>query len=311
MGGGGATRGRLVAVVGATCSGKTGLAIALAEALQGELVNADSRQAIAEVSVGVCKPTPLELRGVSCHGLDWRHLGEPFTVADFVTRARTCLADLWHRRRLPILVGGTGLYVRALLEGFDFGGVGPASEVGFTSSGYGETASSMEVAALLALDPGMASRVDLRNPRRVTRALEMARAGAEPSRAGPGWDAVRIGCRVDPEILKARIRARSELIVGPALQAELEALLALGYTPSTIAGAAIGYAEALAWSQAQCTKEVAVERLVARTWKYARTQLTWLRTEPGLVWIDASEDTKGMVAACRAALDSSWQQEHS
>jgi tRNA dimethylallyltransferase len=311
MGPVGATQRRLVAVVGATCSGKTRLAVSLAKALQGELVNADSRQALAEVSVGVCKPTALELRGVPCHGLDWRHLGEPFTVADFVTRARVCLADLWGRSRLPILVGGSGLYVRALLEGFDFGGVGPASEVGSTIAGGGDSSPSMEVEALLALDPGMAARVDLRNPRRVKRALEIARAGAKPSRAEQGWAAVRIGCLIDSEVLRARIRSRSELIVGPVLQGELEALLALGYKPSTIASSAIGYAEALAWSQAQCTRDEAVERLVARTWKYARTQLTWLRTEPNVVWIDASSDTKGMVAACRSALESRWHQEYS
>lgn len=301
---------RLLAVVGATCSGKTSLSVALAEHLRGELVNADSRQAIEEVSVGVCKPTELELRGIPCHGLDWRHLGEPYSVADFVTRAKACLTEVWGRGRLPILVGGSGLYVRALLQGFDFGGVAPA-DGGVPANSEGRALDqSTAAAALLALAPGRAAVVDLTNPRRVKRALELARAGAEASWVDQGWTPIRIGCQVSAELLKSRIRSRTERIVGPELRDEVAALLGRGLEPATVANSAIGYAEALAWAAGQCTRAEAVDRLATRTWKYARTQMTWLRSERDVVWIDASGDTQDMVAACRAALASIWPQEH-
>lgn len=304
-----AIRRRLVAVVGPTASGKTELAVGLAELIAGELVSADSRQAIAEIAVGVCKPAADELRGVPCHGLDWRHLGEPFTAVDFVGRADPVLEDVWGRGRVPIVVGGTGLYVRALLRGYDFGRTPPQASRATPTPLAGADLLGHDVAELMRLAPEVGERVDLNNPRRVVRALELARAGLSASQRTRDWSAVQIGCRVDPGRLRARIASRAERIMGPELRAEVAALLDAGHSVEAIRGAAIGYAEALAWMAGDCTRGQAVQELTSRTWRYARAQRTWLRSEPAVVWIDAEMDIQGMVAACRSILDSHWDQE--
>jgi tRNA dimethylallyltransferase len=283
-----------LAVMGPTAAGKTRLAVELARAVRGELINADSRQAIAELTVGVCKPGPAELAGVSCHGLNWRHLGDRFTVADFVQLAARQMDDCRSRGLVPILVGGSGLYIRALLEGFDFGSTGDTGPSGATLP-----APDLEnaLAELRSLAPQRYLEVDRRNPRRVERALALARRGAVASRQAPAWEAVRIGCAVASEALRERIWRRSAQLVGPELEQEVGSLLSSGFPPSLIAGSAIGYAEALAWMAGELTREAAVERLAQRTWRYARRQMTWLRKEPDLLWIDAGAEPDEMLEA--------------
>ncbi len=292
-------QGLVVAIMGPTAAGKTGLSVALAGALDGELVNADSRQAIAELRVGVCKPTAAELGNVRCHGLDWRRLGDHFTVANFVQLASTQMEECQSRDLVPILVGGTGLYLRALLEGFDFGGAKNSA-----SSPPPAPVDDLEAAVveLRRLSPQRYREVDLRNPRRVGRALEMARGGLVASRRPASWQAVRLGCEVAPHILRERIRQRSEKLLGPDLRQEVEGLLGAGFPASLIATSAIGYAEALAWMAGQMTRDAAVSRLTQRTWHYARAQMTWLRKEPDLVWIDASADRGEMLEASLAII---------
>ncbi len=282
----------VLAVMGPTAAGKTALAVALARAVGGELINADSRQAIAELRIGVCKPTPGELGGVPCHGLDWRRLGEPFTVAEFVALASRQLAQCREREQAPILVGGTGLYVRALLEGFDFGVAGEPLP---SPRDPGGEDLAQALAELERLSPAKYLEVDRRNPRRVFRALALARSGVAAAKVRPGWRALRLGCMVPPEVLRGRISRRSDQLVGAALRQEVEALLDAGFPPSTIAEAAIGYREALAWIQGAVSREGAVAQVAQRTWRYARSQMTWLRKEPDLVWIDGTADLGKML----------------
>jgi len=310
MGKAGASDGRkLLAVVGATATGKTELAVALAELISGELISADSRQAIAEIAIGVCKPTPEELRGIPCHGLSWRHLGQPFTAVDFVQQAEPVLAQVWAAGRTPIVVGGTGLYVKALLSGYDFGRLPPAPLGTDGEASRGPTTLDSLVAELTELVPDASERVDLLNPRRVKRALELARAGARASQVAPAWSVIQLGCQVEADQLRRRIQRRAERIMGDALRTEVAGLLTAGFAQSTIADAAIGYAEALAWMAGELSREQATAALAHRTWRYARTQRTWLRSQPGVVWIDAAMDIQGMVAACRPVLESGWGQE--
>ena len=284
----------VVAVVGPTASGKTALAIALARRLEGELVNGDSRQMIAELQVGVAKPEPCELGGVVCHGLDWRRVGRPFTAFDFVARADPALAGIAARQRVPIVVGGTGLYLRALLRGFDFGQVAPRPPVPAGSAGAGADGPDLTALAaeLARVGPELAGRVDLRNRRRVVRALELARAGAVPGVRRQPWPAVLVARRLSAAALRRRIEERSRRLMGPRLLAEVERILAGGVPADVLAGAAIGYAEALAWRSGRCGREEAAARVALRTWRYGRQQRTWLRREPQVVWLgdDASCD---------------------
>ncbi|MGB9483220.1 MAG: isopentenyl transferase family protein, partial [Candidatus Dormiibacterota bacterium] len=169
---------RVLAIQGPTTSGKTLLAVALAQELEGELVNADSRQAIAELSIGVCKPTPAELQGVVCHGLDWSQLGRPFSAAKYRTLATAAIEEIAARGHTAIVVGGTGLYVRALLGGYDFGRVPPEDARTERLGPDDDQLLAVATQDLASLDPARAQQVDLGNPRRVIRAAELARAGS-------------------------------------------------------------------------------------------------------------------------------------
>ncbi len=298
--------GQVVAVMGPTASGKTGLAVAMARALGAELINADSRQAISELAVGVCKPSPSELGEVVCHGLDWRRLGDRFTVANFVQLAAAQVRDIWARGRLPILVGGTGLYIRALLEGFDFGGDALVAEA---PAPVDPVDAAQALAEIRRVAPARYLQLDQRNPRRVGRALELARRGRVPARRPGDWTAVRIGCEVGAADLRHRILLRSERILGPELRQEVEDLLQSGHGRSEIAGAAIGYAEVLGWMSGELTREEALREVIRRTWRYARAQMTWLRREPDLVWIDADAEHEALVGRALALVGQRFGEE--
>ncbi len=260
--------------MGPTASGKTALSVQLALRLGGELINADSRQAIAELRVGVCKPTAEELCGIPCHGLDWRALGQPYSAALFAGRAREAITGIWARGRLPIVVGGTGLYVRALLTGFDFGRLPPSP-----------APSEGTVESLRRLAPDVAARVDLSNPRRVERALALARAGRRPTVNPPGWSAVRLAIEVERPELRRRIESRAQRLVSQELADEVSTLRRQGWPDQVIADSAIGYREALAWVDGRLAASLAAAAIASRTWRYARAQLTWLRSEPDLTWV--------------------------
>ncbi|MGA9774581.1 MAG: tRNA (adenosine(37)-N6)-dimethylallyltransferase MiaA [Candidatus Dormiibacterota bacterium] len=275
----------LVAVVGPTASGKTELAVQLARLLRGELINADSRQAIAELKVGVCKPTPDQLGDITCHGLDWRGLGRPYSVALFTRRTRVQLQEVWSRGKVPIVVGGTGMYIRALLGGFDFGELPPAAPAGGGAA-----------QRLRDLDPEVAGRVDLRNPRRVERALALAVAGKRPSAAPEPWALIQLGLKISRDQLRCRIADRARRLVGPELAVEVQTLRREGWSDAVLAEAAIGYREALAWLDGDIDKEEAVERITRRTWRYARAQLTWWRAEPHVIWVDGLTEAQRELA---------------
>lgn len=296
---GGAERAPVLAVMGPTAAGKTRLAVELAVWCGGELVNADSRQAIAELEVGVCKPSQAELRGVSCAGLDWAHLGRPFSAAEFRHLAEPVVGDILRRHRPAILVGGSGLYLRSLMEGFDFGNLGGRDRAGDHELAAEDLANAHSELDRLA--PSWAADVDRANPRRVLRAAQLARAGTEPRLEPPGWPVLKLGCRVEPAELKARIRQRSERLLGDALRREVEDLLGKGFTGAQLGAAAIGYAEAVEWIEGGCSREQALERLERRTWHYARAQMTWLRRERDLVWIDGAGSFGDMVSAAKSA----------
>ncbi len=285
----------LFAVIGPTASGKTALAVALALRLGGELINADSRQAIAELRVATWKPGEADLRGVPICGLDWRHLGADYSVAEFAARAAVAVNEIRSRGKLPILVGGSGLYVRALLEGFDFGRTAPGRRT--------ERRTSELALELAAVDRAIATRVDLANPRRLQRAIELAHAKAFPGRK-PTAGGLRVALEVDPARLRARIADRSERILGEPIRAEIAKLKSDGFSRESVTSAAIGYAEAWAWVEGECSRDQAVASVRRRTWRYARAQRTWLRTEPGVEWVDGSLELEEQVRLAETLLQS-------
>jgi len=295
---------RVVAIQGPTTSGKTRLAVALAHELEGELVNADSRQAIAELSIGVCKPTPAELQGVVCHGLDWSHLGHQFSAAQYLSLATGAIKEISARGHPAIVVGGTGLYVRALLGGYDFGRTTPEEARMRRPIPADNQPQLVAVATqdLARLDPERAQQVDLGNPRRVIRAAELARAGTRAYQSPPSWSIRKLGCHVSAKELRERIQVRSDRLLGQPLREEVESLVSKGFSAELLARSAIGYSEVVDWALGHCPRQEALERVVARTWRYAKAQMTWLRSEPDLVWVDANASLDEMVSQGLAVL---------
>ena len=283
----------LIAIVGPTCTGKTALAVALARRLwPAELVNADSRQLRRGLVAGTCAPTSEELGEVRCHLLDLADPGQDFTVADWVVAARAVLDDVDSRDVQPLVVGGTGLYVTALVDGYDLGGVPPDPATRRERARIAETAlGRAELAAELTnRDPSAAGVVDVRNSRRVIRALEIldARGRLSGERGADPRPAVLIGLDAPRELHEAWVRQRcASMFTGGAILEETRAALARGHSAADVRGCGIGYAEALAVLDATLSVNDAVAETTRRTLRYAKAQRTYFRRDRRILWLDA------------------------
>ncbi len=278
-----------LAIGGPTATGKTRLAVELALRTGAELVNADSRQLVRRLRVGTAAPTDAELRGVPCHLLDLCEPGEVFTVAQWLEAARCVLAALDRRRVRAIVVGGTGQYLRALREGWDFGGVAPEPGQREALTRAADTAAGRErlLAEIRRLDPEVATTIDAANPRRLVRAVERMRA-----RGGSALALRRTGARplalavldADAEVLDAALEVRMEAMFGNgAILAETAAELRRGTSVRALDRAGIGYREALAVLHGSHGVEAARAATLRRTRRYVKAQRTWFRHEPAML----------------------------
>ena len=288
----------LVVLAGATATGKTGLAIRLAEWLAAsgtpaEIISADSRQVFRGLDIGTAKVTTAERARVPHHGLDLVTPDTPFTVADFARHARLVLADLGGRGAVAILAGGTGLYLRAVARGLDTGAL-PADPVLRAGIEAGLDRDGLEpaVARLRMLAPSLAVSIDLRNRRRVGRALELAELRGDGPLPEPlGYDApvAWIGLTLDPALHATWIRQRAREQFDAGLVEEARALRER-YDPGLPAFSAIGYREAWAVLDGTATREAAIELDAARNVTFAKRQRTWFRSERDLVWLDVTTE---------------------
>lgn len=298
----------LIAVVGPTCTGKTRLAVALARRLwPAELLNADSRQLRRGLAAGTCAPTPEELGGVPCHLVDLADPGQDFTVADWLAAALEVLDEMGTRAARPILVGGTGLYVTALVDGYDFGGVAPDPAMRAERTRIAGTAAGRDrlAAELTGRDPAAASAVDLRNPRRVIRALEIldARGALRDARGSAPRPAVIVGLDVPRELHETWVRQRcAAMFRGGAILDETRRALAGGHSAADLGGCGIGYAEALAVLDRTLSLDDAVAATTRRTLRYARAQRTYLRRDRRITWLDGSGSPPELLAAAMDAV---------
>ena len=283
----------LIGVVGPTASGKTDLALALADRLPVEIIVADSRQVYRGMDVGTAKVAPSARRRVPHHLLDVVDPDEPFTVADWVERARAVVAEIAGRGRLPLLVGGTGLYVSALVDGHDYAGQpwSPEMRRRLTDDLDAEGLVPL-VARLEAADPAAAAAIDLRNPRRVLRALERAEAGgggATPRATPYAGRVALLGLDRPRAVLYRRIDERAAWLFANGLLDEVRRLSGEGFGPELHPMSGHGYAEAAAHLAGEWTLEQAVAVTARRTRQYAKRQLTWFRRDPRLLWIPAGD----------------------
>jgi len=290
-------RPHVLAVVGPTAVGKTAIAEELALRLGGEIVSADSMQIYRGMDIGTAKP-PLEERRVPYHGLDLVEPGQPFSAALFQRYARDAIEAISSRNRIPVIAGGTGLYVRAALDRMEF----PAGEQADNQrrdeyERYAADNGPDALHALLAVrDPDSAAAIHPHNSRRVVRALEMADQGVSYAQQAAGfsrresvYDVRYIGLSMDRVALYQRIDARVDAMLDAGLLGEVEALLSAGFRDALTATQAIGYKEfvPVVESGADVAEAVAAVKQASR--RYAKRQMTWFRSDPRIAWIDVTE----------------------
>jgi tRNA dimethylallyltransferase len=287
----------IVAVVGATASGKTGLSLDLAERLGGEVVNTDAMQVYRGMDVGTAKLPPAERRGIPHHLLDVLEVTEPATVALFQGWARDAIADIRGRGATPVLVGGSALYTRAIVDRFEFPGTDDSlrRELEAELERVGSAALHERLAGV---DAEAAAQIQPDNGRRVVRALEVVALTGRPYSASlPRLEyadplTVQVGVDIDRPTLDERIARRVEEMFAGGFVEEVEALLAQGLADARTASRAIGYREVAAHLAGELTLAEARERTVVATRRFARRQLAWWRKDPRITWVPFDADDR-------------------
>jgi tRNA dimethylallyltransferase len=296
-----------VAVVGPTATGKSELAVALASDLGGEVINADSMQLYAGMDIGTAKLSPAQRGGIEHHLLDVWPIAKSAAVAEYQALARAAIAEVHGRNRVPVLVGGSGLYLRATLDRLEFPGESPDIRARL----YGELAASGPGrlhTRLAGLDPAAAAAILPTNGRRIVRALEVIELTGRPFTATmPGFDSVydctQIG--LDRDDLDERVRARVNRMMAAGFLDEVRSLLPRGLRHSPTAGKAIGYAQLLDClddaGQVCRDLEPAVAATIRATHRFVRRQRSWFRRDPRVRWLDAAAPE--LLVAARRLLD--------
>lgn len=285
----------LIAVAGPTASGKSSLALAICEEFAGELISCDSMQIYRRMDIGTAKPTHEEMAHVPHHLIDICEPDEDFSAATFAEVATKAIANVLTREKLPVLCGGTGLYLDSVLKGVDYGEMEPDLAYRAEMQAYAEENSAEALHdKLKALDPEAAEAIHPNNIKRVVRALEIIHLSGMTKTE---WDKQAIRRETpyretvialdyrDRETLYRRIEMRVDQMFEMGLVEEARALYDAGYlAPDTTAGGAIGYKELLGYLRGEMTLDEAKDTLKTATRHYAKRQLTWLRKNPSVHW---------------------------
>ena len=297
----------VVAVVGPTATGKSELGLALAERLGGEVVNADAMQLYRGMDIGTAKLSLEQRRGIAHHQLDVLEVREEASVAAYQRHARADIAAIGARGRIAVLVGGSGLYVRAALDRLDI----PPTDRTVRARLEAELADvGIDVlrARLVALDPTAADAIEPRNNRRIVRALEVVELTGRPFSASlPAREHVRptvvVGLVADRSLLDARVDERVRRMWRQGLVDEVRTLVTQGLRDGRTASKALGYSQALAHLDGTMTPAEAQEATATATRRYARRQESWFRADPRIVWLphDARDLVDRALAAVGAA----------
>ena len=286
---------KILVIVGPTASGKTRMAVELAKAHNGEVVSADSMQIYRRMDIGTAKPTADEMDGVPHHMIDVADPEEDFSVARYVEMASACVDDILSRGKLPIVAGGTGLYVDSLLSGRTFAAFSPGSSLRKElEAELAERGGEAMLAELSRVDPEAAARLHPNDHKRIVRALEVYRStgktisehNRETRALPPRYEALTIGLNFqDRADLWARIDARVDQMAAAGLEREVRELLSSGLSPRCTAMQAIGYKEFVAAVEGDMTLREAEELVKLRSRQYAKRQLTWFRRNPAVHWL--------------------------
>ena len=285
----------VLCVVGPTATGKTKMGVALAKRFDGEVVSVDSMQLYRGMTIGTAAPTREEMEGIPHHMVAVADPAESWSAARYVHEADACVQDILGRGRLPVLVGGTGLYLDALIRGTDFAAGSQGTEL---RQQLQRRARQEGTEALLEelrrIDPAAARKLHLRDEKRIIRALEVwyetgctiTEHDRQERQRPPKYDALYIGLDfLDRQDLRDRIDRRVDTMVEQGLLEEVEALLASGLPRDATALQAIGYKQFLAVAEGTATRQEAIAEVKLRSRQYAKRQLTWLRRNPDIFWI--------------------------
>jgi tRNA dimethylallyltransferase len=284
----------LVVILGPTAVGKTEVAIQLAEGLDGEIISVDSRLFYRGMDIGTAKPSPAEMNRVVHHLVNVADPDQPWSLSKFQEEAKRCVAEVHMRGHLPLLVGGTGQYIRAVIEGWLPPEQPPDTRLRELLESWGNEIGRLELHRLLAIiDPAAAFVIEPTNLRRTVRALEVIfstgkRFSEQRRRGGSPYSVLQIGLtRPRPE-LYARIDARIEAMVAKGLLEETRALVEKGYSSKLPSLSAIGYREMIEVLTGQITLDEAVVLMKRKTREYVRRQANWFKLEdPNIHWFDA------------------------
>jgi len=299
---------KVVCIVGATSSGKTALGIELAKKYSGEIINADARQVYQAFSIGTGKPMGGEryekedatyylYKGVRHYLMDFLPPDRTFTVAEWKEKAYATVIDIVNRKHLPIIVGGTGLYIQALIDNYQIPEV-PA-QPSFREA-MSEKPLDELVRMLIKLDPEAEKVVDIKNPRRVIRALEVITFTGEPfseqrKKQDPIVEPLLIAIKRTPEVLKERMNKAVEQYIEEGWLDEIRRVKKQGVTWDAPAMTSIGYRELGGYVRGETTLEQAIQKTKEATWQYAKRQLTWFKRDQRIHWVQTVEEADELV----------------
>lgn len=297
----------VIAVAGPTASGKSDLGLKLAQRLGGEIICMDSMQIYRRMDIGTAKPTAQERALLPHHMLDVADPTEAYAVADYAVAAERVIAEILSRGRVPILVGGTGLYLKALMDGLSLGGAGGDERLRAEVNALADEPGGKERlhARLAAVDPETAARLHPNDRRRVIRAIEVfEQTGVPMSRQNHAaqdrpFRVLPLALEWPRDLLYARLETRVHRMMEMGLLSEVRALLESGVAPAAQSMQGIGYKELIPAAMGQEDVNRAVWDIIVHTRHYAKRQGTWLRAEPRCVWLDA-RDADGLLSKALA-----------
>lgn len=286
----------VIVICGATATGKSDLAVALASEIDGEVINADSMQLYKGMDIGTAKITVEERHGIPHHLMDLLEVTEDANVAWYQEKAREKITEVHSRNKSAIIVGGTGLYIKAILDDLNFPDTDPVVrtelELEYATKGIGPLFERLEK-----LDPAAALAIDKANSRRVIRALEVIKITGKPFTANLPRkestrypEALQFGLVMERELLSEKISARVERMWQAGFVAEVESLIEAGITRGTTAQKALGYSQVIAYKEGKISEEEAIEETKRATRQYARRQETWFSRDERIMWISPTQN---------------------
>lgn len=288
----------MIVLTGPTAVGKTKLSIALAKAVGGEIISADSMQVYRHMDIGSAKISPEEMQGVPHHMIDILEPGEPFNVVIFKQKCEECLADIYRRGHMPIVTGGTGFYIQALLKDIDFTENEENTEYRSHLEELAREKGPGYLHGLLKqVDPDSAAAIHANNIKRTIRALEFYHLTGEPiskhneqeKQKTSAYQSCYFVLNDEREHLYQRIEQRVDEMMTQGLTEEVKSLKEMGCTRDMVSMQGLGYKELLSWLDGECTLEEAVALIKLNTRHFAKRQLTWFRREQDVIWINKKE----------------------